>query len=208
MQDTKIGRCYHGVEGASFTLFHLCHKVVLFQGEWGGKGLIFKGIWSFIFFFKAYILMSATEWLYVGLPCGACNPQARSVTLLTVKLLSLLNHSANPAIEEEVKPAAMCLSFSALGGENSNSGLDTLDYSSNARQSQLTRKPSVARVDSLCAVTPEQEELRVCPMACWTPDWDGCLWTTLVCSVVQTGGILARGFICRGKLEGASLFQL
>lgn len=109
--------------------------------------------------------MSATEWLYVGLPCGACNPQARSVTLLTVKLLSLLNHSANPAIEEEVKPAAMCLSFSALGGENSNSGLDTLDYSSNARQSQLTRKPSVARVDSLCAVTPERR--RSCVSAPW-----------------------------------------
>lgn len=47
MQDTKIGRCYHGEEGTSFTLFHLCHRLFFVWGS-EGKGLIFRGICGFI----------------------------------------------------------------------------------------------------------------------------------------------------------------
>lgn len=48
------------------------------------------------------------------------------VGLITLRLGAVLAvNSANPEMEEEVKAAAVCLSFSALGGENSNPGLDT-----------------------------------------------------------------------------------
>lgn len=47
MQDTKIGRCYHGEEGTSFTLFRLCHRLFFVWGS-EGKGLIFRGICGFI----------------------------------------------------------------------------------------------------------------------------------------------------------------
>lgn len=47
------------------------------------------------------------------------------VGLITLRLGAVLAvNSANPEMEE-VKAAAVCLSFSALGGENSNPGLDT-----------------------------------------------------------------------------------
>lgn len=37
MQDTKIRRCYRGEEGTLFTLFYLCHKVVLCLGQCGER---------------------------------------------------------------------------------------------------------------------------------------------------------------------------
>lgn len=39
----------------------------------------------------------------------------------------LLNYSANPEMEEEVEAAAVCLSLSALGGENPSAGLIPLN---------------------------------------------------------------------------------
>jgi len=69
--------------------------------------------------------------------------------VLAVKLF------CNPEIEEEVEAAAVCLSLSVLGGENSNPGLDTFEYGSNEWQSWLTRKSSTACVGSLYALTPE-----------------------------------------------------
>lgn len=85
MQDTKIGRCYHGEEGTYLPCsvvpqgFSLSERV-------GGKALFSKVSGALFYFLKAYVLTWASAWLLVGLPYGACNPQAGSVTLLTVKL--------------------------------------------------------------------------------------------------------------------------
>lgn len=59
MQDTEIGRCY--LERKALCLPCSIFATRLFSERvWGGKGLIFKGIWGFLVFFTAYFLMWAS----------------------------------------------------------------------------------------------------------------------------------------------------
>lgn len=98
----------------------------------------------------------------------------------------LLNYSANPEMEEEVEAAAVCLSLSALGGENPSAGLIPLNVF-NCMAEPAGPGASTAQAGSTNFTWGSRSERT------WHLHTSGTgLWAALGCSAMGTGTILAQ----------------